>query len=550
MAVHKCEKMFSFFPAGTANSMHFSKPVYSKKMNRAGTRMKESNRTRSLIRRWVPLVFAMTSGFAISTSVRASNDNLPLLQVLLNNKLITQAQFDALANAAPTPAPAQVAPLADQDVLDVLLANGLISREQFAALRLKLGQERVVMQEAKLSLKDGFKVQSQDKAFSAQISAYAQLDAAAVGDDETDLSSGTELRRARLAVSGTLLTDWDYKLEAELAGTTQGGNTNTVTVTDAFVRWNGYRPTAVTVGNFKVPFGLEAVGSAKYQTFMERASPFAFINLRRLGGMLSTNGDNWTASAGLFGDTVTSQNGDDEGHEAAGRFTFAPWFASDRALHLGLSLGWVVPQMTALGGAETIAFRAKPESNLVSDGLTASTALNSRRRTFGRSSGRLVDTGNIPGNVNDYLLGAAEFATVYGPFSLQGEYTHARVYRDRFGDLDFNGYYVYGSWFLTGESRNYRGDKGAFDILIPRNNFSPKYGGWGAWEVATRYSTIDLTDGTVVGGTMDNVTFGLNWYPNSYIRVMANYVSVLEVEGGAHDGDNPDLVELRVQLAY
>jgi phosphate-selective porin OprO/OprP len=49
---------------------------------------------------------------------------------------------------------------------------------------------------------------------------------------------------------------------------------------------------------------------------------------------------------------------------------------------------------------------------------------------------------------------------------------------------------------------------------------------------------------------MRDVTLGLNWYVNPYMRFMANYVNVLDVEGGAHDGDNPDVFQLRAQVAY
>jgi hypothetical protein len=39
-------------------------------------------------------------------------------------------------------------------------------------------------------------------------------------------------------------------------------------------------------------------------------------------------------------------------------------------------------------------------------------------------------------------------------------------------------------------------------------------------------------------------------YPNPYVRLMANYENVLDVVGGAHDGNNPDLFQLRAQVVY
>jgi phosphate-selective porin OprO/OprP len=274
-----------------------------------------------------------------------------LLETLFGNGVITKEQYETLKKGeeikaiTKKPAPAQ-----DQSLLDVLLENGLISQAQYGALQVKGAQEKKTDPEAKVSLKEGFKVKSQDGDFQVQPGVYVQLDSAWYDDEMTDFSNGTELRRARLALAGTILKDWDFKLEADFAGTTQDtGTTNEVTLTDAFVRYTGFKPfpdlgpLAITAGNFKMPFSLEAVGSAKYLTFLERGLPFAFLTLRALGGMISTGGDNWTISAGIFGDTITTQNSDDEGMGAAARLTYAPFFQTDRVLHFGISGGWREP---------------------------------------------------------------------------------------------------------------------------------------------------------------------------------------------------------------
>lgn len=463
-----------------------------------------------------------------------------LLEVLLNNKLISKQQYAALKDAqvreektaADRPLPAQ-----DQDVLDVLLANGLISQPQYASLRVKTGLEKKADPEAKVSLKDGIKIKSQDGAFQAQIGAYAQLDSGFYSDDPSDFSDATQLRRARLSVAGTVYQDWDYKVEADFAGTTQDtGTTNEVTITDAYLRYTGFKPLSFTAGNFKVPFSLEAVSSAKYITFMERGLPFAFLNLRLLGGMVAASGDNWTTSLGGFGDSVTSENSDDEGKSVAARITYAPFFQSDRVLHLGASGAWRQPSQNATAPFNRrVRFRSKPESNPINDPDTG---------------GRLVDTGTIPGDVQDLSLFGAELAGVYGPFSIQGEYIRTEVDRNVDDSLVFDGYYGYASWFLTGESRNYKANKGIFDILVPNNPFSLASGGLGAWELAARYSEIDLNDDAVSGGRERNITAGLNWYPNSYIRFMANYIHVLEIDGGPHDEEDLDIFQLRAQVAY
>ncbi len=88
---------------------------------------------------------------------------------------------------------------------------------------------------------------------------------------------------------------------------------------------------------------------------------------------------------------------------------------------------------------------------------------------------------------------------------------------------DFDGYYIQGSYFLTGENRKYKTSSGAFDRVKPRENYSQK-GGCGAWEVAARYSKIDLNDNNVTGGELEDVTLGLNWYLNPNTRIMWNYI--------------------------
>jgi len=519
--------------------------------------------------------------FLFLASLPAAATDEALLQVLLANKLITPEQYEAIRKAgaaqpaavrAPTAAEKPV-PTDDQGLLDVLLANGVISQKQFAALQVKNADEKAKKQEAKegkVTLKDGYKVSSPDKDFSAQVGARAELDAALYDDDQTDFSDSTEMRRVRLTVNGSVFKDWDYKVEADFAGTTQGGSTNNVTVTDAFLRYNGLTPLAFTAGNFKVPFSLEAVSSGKYTTFMERGLPFAFLNLRLLGGMVSTNGDNWTAAVGAFGDSVTTQNNDDEGKGAAGRVTWAPIARADRALHVGLGGQWREPGQVASGTRfKTVRFRSRPESNAINDArfecstVTAANATNTDPNIarcvpasfggasgLGRSSGRLVDTGNISGDVDHHTLFGGELAMVYGPLSLQGEYIRADVSREIGNDLAFDGYYVYGSWFLTGESRNYKADKGVFDILYPKEPFRLKGGGPGAWELGVRFSSIDLSDDNINGGEEDNLTAGLNWYPNAFVRLMANYVKVLDVEGGAHNDEDLDVFQVRAQVAY
>jgi len=118
-----------------------------------------------------------------------------------------------------------------------------------------------------------------------------------------------------------------------------------------------------------------------------------------------------------------------------------------------------------------------------------------------------------------FTLGALEAAVVVGPFSAQTEFKTSMVKSELYEDPRMSGYYVQASWFLTGESRPYKQSAGCFDRVRPKK---PLGEGAGAFELAARYSFIDLTEGN--GGKMNDYVLGLNWYANNNARVMVNFV--------------------------
>jgi phosphate-selective porin OprO/OprP len=42
--------------------------------------------------------------------------------------------------------------------------------------------------------------------------------------------------------------------------------------------------------------------------------------------------------------------------------------------------------------------------------------------------------------------------------------------------------------------------------------------------VTLRVSSLDLDDRAIAGGRLDDLTLGLNWYPNPVTRMMINWV--------------------------
>ena len=121
-------------------------------------------------------------------------------------------------------------------------------------------------------------------------------------------------------------------------------------------------------------------------------------------------------------------------------------------------------------------------------------------------------------------IGVIENAVQKGRLSFQGEFVPAIVESDTQGNLFFYAFYVMGSYFLTGESRPYIAGEGRFGRPHPKRELRDGTGGKGAFEVAFRFSRIDLNDKFVTGGELNDLTAAFNWYPTYQTRVDFNVI--------------------------
>lgn len=368
------------------------------------------------------------------------------------------------------------------------------------------------------------KFQSPSGDFSFQAGGRLDIDAAAYEEDKQDLGDGTDFRRARMYMRGTLARDFDYLFEYEFADSA----TRNRGITDAYLRYTGFAPALLTAGNFKMPFGMDQLTSDNTTVFLERGVNDILTPGRGIGAELRSAGANWSLAGGVFGekpDGDVDKEGD-EGWNVAARGTYAPVLASDAVLHVGAG----ARHHTAEDSTNALRFRSKPESNVTG--------------VF------LVDSGGLL-NTDQFTSANAELASLWGPVSFQAEYMRTALDRgDTAEDVNFSGWYAQAAWLMTGERRPYKVSEGVFDRVIP--NASVGLGGIGAWELAARVSEVDLNDGDIVGGEERNLTLALNGYLTSNVRLMLNYIRVLELDrpGNAADQDEPSIIGARLHVDF
>ncbi len=325
-------------------------------------------------------------------------------------------------------------------------------------------------------------------------------------------------RRLRIGIKGDLNDNMFYKYEGEFA---EGINPS---YRDAFL---GFKDLpwlrTVIIGNHKRPYGLDHLNSSRYNLFLERPFIVEAFNqdARRLG--ISSNGFsqdqkyNWRF--GVWNQELTQTKsgyiGDHYQLEFAGRLAATPWYDESSGgrgyMHVAVS--------GAIGSPD-----GRPGS--INNGA------DYRTRPEARSTSRWLDTGAIDGANSNYLVGFENVINI-GSVQVTAEYLRTRVdRRDAFGrDVVFDGGYVEAAWMLTGEHMPWNRERGVLARVKPFENFflvrdcdANVQKGWGAWQIAARYSHADLTDLNVIGGIGNSYTFGLNWYWNPYARMQFNYI--------------------------
>jgi phosphate-selective porin OprO and OprP len=388
------------------------------------------------------------------------------------------------------------------------------------------------------------------------------------------LDSGENLRRARIGLAGKFFSDWNFALIYDFGGTSDGfggaapgslPGGGVAGVENAYLSYTGLKPfggkMAIEGGIMDLPYTLDEATSSNDILFMERASSGVIATNIAAGDFRSTVGTRWwndvfwaggyvtgPASGAIHSASSAAPPGTTEQYGAVARVAGNPISGKDYSLHIGADAQWLIqPARNLVTQAQTVTLSDRPELRLDPTVLATTAAI---------------------ANASAAQVYSVEAAATYGPLILQGEYFWFNVDRGAntglppigAPSLKFQGGYAQAGYVLTGETHAYNPASASYGGVKPAHPFSLDGGGWGAWEIAARASTIDLNNqlGTatgIAGGRQTVYTAALNWYVNGNVRFMLDYLhgtvsKQASPVSSADVGSKFDAVAMRTQVAF
>jgi phosphate-selective porin OprO/OprP len=485
------------------------------------------------------ILAALLGGAALSFSAPAMAQEPPAAQP----EPTEPDQSDATADAAI----AAAAPVDDAQAKIELL------QAQVDALQEAIEGLKAQMTKATPTWKGGPQLDDKDAGWSFKPKGFMQWDAGYVGFPDGDERRGTvsnlnfgnlgwntRARRLVFGAEGTMPGGFGYKFELNFAQAT-------VDYEDIILTYDfKNKPLQISVGNFYPYSSLETMTSSRLGSMLERASfTDAFNFNRRLGigvQLSDKKADSYLLQAGIFsqpindfvGSNSTTPNFQRTGWQASVRGVYSPTMGATR-LHVGANFQHRRNAQESLGAQ----YRTRPLTQVTDQ--------------------RFIDTGTIASKGDDVV--GVELAAIHKSlhFAAEGQklwvrdaFTPARIAAINSdpgdndtavgsgynGDPSFWGGYAEIGYYLTGETRGYKGGKwDRTKVLKPFQD-----GGWGAIQVNGRIDYVKLSDRVdnsatfvapfyVNGGKQVGYQASLIWNPMDYLRFMAQFGHV-DVTGG------------------
>ena len=398
-----------------------------------------------------------------------------------------------------------------------------------------------------------FFIKSADGQFSISPYGYLDTDYRAYQGDGAP-SDTFLIRRARFGFQGNYGSHFDFAI------LTDANSTTGAIVRDAYLNVRIRPEIQFQAGQFKEPFAQETGIGATNLDFVERGfqallypspgtafrSPGAVIHGDINGGVVQY----WAgAFNGRGGVTANASNEPD----FVGRLRFYLFRKSKNEWLKQLAFGGSIDHSRAVGINNDVSFNA----TLPNAAYTFFPALR------------------INGPVERY---EGEFTYLTGPFAIRGEYVQMQQQRyavgsETPGGLGFltipgvgaKAWNIGATYLLTGEKRPENGTPKVRHPFFGPDTPGGKGRGIGAWEVALRYTGIQakapgetfsnpFTPGLVptYNYHTNEVTLGLNWYPNYWVKYMVN-VAIDQLKDPSTTGQVPQnfiVVLQRLQFRF
>jgi len=357
-----------------------------------------------------------------------------------------------------------------------------------------------------------------------------------------NLQDTAGFRRTRLAAFGDVASNVSYLFEMDFAAPGRPSFMD-VWLDVHEIPWLGN----VRIGQWRQPFHMDVQTSVREITFLESALSLALAPVRQVGiGFHDVNSDQtatWAASVfryptDIYGDTGSPEGRGflgDRGYGGAARVTGLLWHEeAGTVVHVGAGYAYLVP------GEGVVNYRTPPEFGGPFVGSTGTL----------KSVPFFAETLAMPAQY--VQLYDAEFGLRFGSWYGQAEATYSMIEEPSGNALSFPGVYGQFAWLVTGEVRPYNRSAGVFGRVKPLRDFGQE--GWGAWEVAARYSYLNLNEmvssgPTKPGGRLADVTLGVNWYMNTYSRIQFNYILAMLDRPAVGDSDT-SIFAVRAQFDF
>ena len=362
-----------------------------------------------------------------------------------------------------------------------------------------------------------------------KIKGSIQLDTAFYQEDkdvpEVDrivLEDGMNFRRVRLAAEGKFNDNFSYLSQFDMAE-------NDFEIADLWMALN-YGTHMIRLGDMKPSATQEEVMSSSHVAFLERGLGTNAFYYGRLTGL---------DFSGHFHKRVTYQ---------AGVYTN------------GLSGRAAAEKSLFAYGAKLVGVVWQQEENLVHVGahyMKGSQFEDTRFRTRAVtrvSSNPVFDTGVIANTHQSELMGA-ELVTLLGSFRGVYETAQAKATPRDFAGSDsykFDSHQVTLGYILTGERRSYSSKSASIGKFSPDKEFLN--GGWGAFELLGRYSTLDLNDSAnsveIKGGEGEAISLGLLWVMSPGVQMMFDYSTTDLKNSANHVNQKINVAQVRMEMKF